>query len=39
MKILKSEYFPKLYADFEVDDLTCNVKVLVQEFISGQSLY
>ena len=39
LKILKSEYFPKLYADFEQDDLTCSIKVLVQEFVSGQSLY
>ena len=39
LKILKSEYFPKLYADFEADDLTCNIKVLVQEYVSGQSLY
>ena len=39
LKILKSEYFPKLYADFEQDDLICNIKVLVQEFVSGQSLY
>lgn len=35
MKILKSEYFPKLFANF--DDQ--NVSVLVQEYVSGQSLF
>ena len=29
LKILKSDYFPKLYAEFEQDNLTNNVKVLV----------
>ena len=37
MKILKSEYFPKLYADFEQEEE--NSIVIVQEFVSGQSLF
>lgn len=37
LKILNSHYFPKLYADFEQESE--NVIVLVQEYVSGQSLY
>ena len=33
MNILKSAFFPKLYADFEQEDK--GVIVLVQEFING----
>lgn len=43
MKILQSlNFFPKLYADFETEgDLlkVPNQVVLVQEFVSGQSLF
>ena len=35
MDVLKSEYFPRLYADFQTE----KELVLVQEYISGQSLY
>lgn len=35
MNILKSEFFPRLYADFETE----KELVLVQEYISGSSLY
>lgn len=37
LKILNSQYFPKLYADFEQESE--NLIVLVQEYVSGQSLY
>jgi len=37
MKILKSEFFPKLFADFE--EASENVLVLVQEYVSGRDLF
>ncbi len=37
MNILKSEFFPKIYADFE--QLSEDAIVLVQEYVSGQSLF
>ena len=41
MKILNSPYFPRLFADFETEQTmdSAGVIVLVQEFISGQSLF
>ena len=36
MKLLNSNYFPRLYADFETEK---GERCLVQEFVSGQSLY
>ena len=36
MKLLNNNYFPRLYADFETEK---GEKCLVQEFVSGQSLY
>lgn len=36
MRLLRSEFFPRLYADFETAQQQL---VLVQEFVSGQSLF
>ena len=36
MKVLNSNYFPRLYADFATER---GERCLVQEFVSGQSLY
>ena len=36
MKLLNSGYFPRLYADFETEK---GELCIVQEFVSGQSLY